>query len=280
MINISDTINSTALKSKNRIALHDDYIQDGLMHCNNCHTPKQKLIKLNDNSKLVYMMCKCMTDQYDQDAMTEKKRKRDMRIEHNKKICFVSDTMLNITFENADDTPYTKAMKRYADNFDTMDKGILMYGNVGRGKTYLSVCIANKLLDRCYSVRFDSLPRIVNSSGMNDKKVYIDELCKSSLLILDDLGAERDTSYSSEVVNNLIDTRYNTRLPMIVTTNLTLKQMTNAPDITYRRIYERILEVCHPIEIKGDNRRRVDNDEYDKMQKFLFEDIESEMEEI
>ena len=51
---------------------------------------------------------------------------------------------------------------------------------------------------------------------------YISRLCRYPLLILDDFGMERGTEYGLEQVFNVIDSRYRSRKPLIVTTNLTL----------------------------------------------------------
>ena len=74
--------------------------------------------------------------------------------------------------------------------------------------------------------------------------------------MLDDLDAERDTEYMQEYVYNIIDARYRAGLPMIVTTNLTGAKLKNPDSISKERIYSRLLERCHPIEITGADRRR------------------------
>ena len=77
-----------------------------------------------------------------------------------------------------------------------------------------------------------------------------------SLLVIDDLGVERDTSYSVEQVYNVVDTRAGSGKPVIITTNLSLKDLENPPSLAYKRIYDRVLEMC-PIRLKmvGASRR-------------------------
>lgn len=77
-----------------------------------------------------------------------------------------------------------------------------------------------------------------------------------TFLVTDDLGVERDTSYSVEQVFNVIDARSRTGKPLIVTTNLSLADLQNPSSLGYARIYDRILEMC-PIRLKlaGDSRR-------------------------
>ena len=66
---------------------------------------------------------------------------------------------------------------------------------------------------------------------------------------------ERDSPYALEQIYNMIDSRYNSKKPMIITTNLGLKEMTECPSMERKRIYDRIIERCYPIQVIGDSRR-------------------------
>ena len=85
---------------------------------------------------------------------------------------------------------------------------------------------------------------------------YIDSIGRYDLLILDDLGVERNTSYATEQMFQVVDRRYRSCKPLIVTTNLTLEQMKNPPDLEHSRIYGRILEHCAPILFSGKDMRK------------------------
>ena len=76
------------------------------------------------------------------------------------------------------------------------------------------------------------------------------------LLILDDFGMERGTEYGLEQVYNVIDSRYRSRKPLIVTTNLTLEELQNPEDTPHARIYDRLIEMCSPVCITGENFRK------------------------
>ena len=73
--------------------------------------------------------------------------------------------------------------------------------------------------------------------------------------IIDDLGVERSTEYAMEQMFFVIDSRYRSRRPMIITTNLKLSELKNPPDLAHARIYDRILERCAPILFDGKNFR-------------------------
>lgn len=80
-------------------------------------------------------------------------------------------------------------------------------------------------------------------------------LAKYSLLIIDDLGAERSTEYATENVFNVIDRRYRSGKPLIVTTNLQLAELLEEESVARKRIYDRILEMCVPIRVSGASKR-------------------------
>ena len=95
--------------------------------------------------------------------------------------------------------------------------------------------------------------------GQPDEEKDNGGLNTAKLLIIDDLGAERGTDYALEKVYNIIDSRYLSGKPLILTTNMTLKDMQESEDIRYRRIYDRIFEMCFPEGLQaevGEKRRR------------------------
>ena len=102
--------------------------------------------------------------------------------------------------------------------------GLLLWGDVGTGKSFFAGCIANALLDKGIPVLMTNFSRILNTlTGMysDDRNQFIDSFNKYSLLIIDDLGIERSSEFALEQVFNVIDSRYRSKKPLIVTTNLT-----------------------------------------------------------
>lgn len=89
-----------------------------------------------------------------------------------------------------------------------------------------------------------------------DRDSYMASLMRPELLILEDLGAERNTSFGKERVFDVINRRRLTGKPMIITTNIPIVTMQKAASLDERRIYDRISEVCVPIRFDGENFRR------------------------
>jgi DNA replication protein DnaC len=133
-------------------------------------------------------------------------------------------------------------------------KGLLMFGTVGNGKTFAAACIPNALIDKGFPCRMTTVTDI--AKDIFDGKLSPHDLNRYSLLVLDDLLAERKTEYMQEIVFNVIDSRYKAGLPLIVTSNLTAEAIKNPADLAYQRIFSRLLEMCVPIEVKGEDRRR------------------------
>ena len=152
------------------------------------------------------------------------------------------------------------------------NQGLLFYGDVGTGKTFAAACIANYLLAERTSVVMTSFVKLLNSmqSFKEDDEKLISRLNQAKLLIIDDLGAERGSDFTLEKVYNIIDSRYRARKPVILTTNLGLKEMKETTDIRYSRIYDRIFEVCYPMQFTGKSWRKAEAARrFDEMRDFL-----------
>lgn len=236
--------------------------ETGLLHCRVCggkrqaRTPGVPLLGIPP--KLVRCWCKCPTDY---DRLREQERLDE--IERRRSICFQGTKMANWNFERDDckRQDLTDAAKQYAEQFPQHlkdSKGLLYYGPVGTGKSFLAACIANAVIDQGYRVRMTNFATVADDMQSTwEKSQYIKDLCRYDLLILDDLGAERKSEYMQEIVFNVIDARSRAALPVIVTTNLTRPELGNPADMAYKRIYSRVLERCLAVEVDGNDRRMV-----------------------
>ena len=145
---------------------------------------------------------------------------------------------------------------RYVEQWQTMRSeniGLLLWGGVGTGKSFLAGCIANALMAQEVPVRMTNFAHILNelSNSFSGRNEVVDRLCRYPLLIIDDFGMERGTEYALEQIYNVVDSRYRSRKPLIVTTNLTLDEIRHPQDTAHARIYDRLLEMCVPISCIG-----------------------------
>ena len=243
----------------------DYYGKDGLLYCGKCHTPKEaffaKGIALMGKNKHP-VECSCQrTEREKQEALIRQQKHIDL-VRRLKAAGFSDTAMLDWTFENDNGrSPQMHHAQRYVEQWQAMrseNLGLLLWGGVGTGKSFLAGCIANALMEQEVPVRMTNFARILNElnssfSGRND---IVDKLCRYPLLIIDDFGMERGTEYALEQIYNIVDSRYRSRKPLIVTTNLTLDEIRHPQDTAHARIYDRLLEMCVPVSCIGVSLRK------------------------
>ncbi len=247
----------------------EDYIgEDGLLHCGKCHEPKQMRLPFNPvtgekTETIVRSACECQL-QANEEAKRQAAREQfrlDMAQRREDGISCPDGLRYRFSQDDRQQPKVSDACQRYVEYWDEMKAnniGILFYGSVGTGKSFLASCIGNALLDRKVPVAATNFPRLLNLlQGTNEKQNLLDRLSIYKLLILDDLGVERNSAYSEEQMFNIIDARSSSKLPVIVTTNLTPEEMEHPTSMQYVRIYDRVLEMC-PIRLKlaGESRRK------------------------
>lgn len=247
---------------------NEDYIgDDGLLYCGVCHTRKQCRVNLFDKDRIVPVVCDCRKKELARQEEETKREQEMMKIERLRSLSLLSKSFESASFETYAQTESNAAAYRigrnYVKNFSEMyenGQGLLFYGPVGTGKSWTAACIANALLNRGVSVVMTSLNEILKmiSDGTKNEETILQTLNRARLLILDDLGTERSTSFALEKVYNVIDGRVRAGKPMILTTNLTLTEITAPQDIAYKRIYDRVISVCYPVQISGSSFRMAD----------------------
>lgn len=270
MESIGDIMAGMIQKSLQNEEPGDYYGEDGFLYCGKCHTRKQHEITLpadgdgTERKVRVGIACKCQAAILEAEERERERKDFEQRMEALRRDGITDPAYLRYTFAQDDrrNPDVTDVCLRYVQNWKEMKAeniGILFYGDVGTGKSFLACAIANALLGRLVSVSVTNFPRLLNAiQGTFDEERQrrIDGLQRYSLLVIDDLGVERDTAFSVEQVYNVIDTRARSGKPVIITTNLSMKDLQNPPSLAYKRIYDRVLEMC-PIRLKmvGESRR-------------------------
>ena len=259
--------------------IEDYHGEDGLLYCGKCHTPKEaffaKGIALMGKNKHP-IECSCQRiERTKQEALINQQKHSDL-VRRLKTDGFSDSAMLNWTFENDNGrSPQMHHAHRYVEQWQTMrteNLGLLLWGGVGTGKSFLAGYIANALMEQEVPVRMTNFARILNElngsfSGRND---IVDKLCRYPLLIIDDFGMERGTEYALEQIYNIVDSRYRSQKPLIVTTNLTLDEIRHPQDTAHARIYDRLLEMCVPISCIGVSFRKENAQEKLERMKLLI----------
>ena len=242
----------------------DDYMdtETGLLMCGKCHTKKQKKISFLGVERVVGCLCQCAAEEMEREREKHREEEELLHIRQMKSAGLQDSTFFEYTFANCDEThSCAKYARRYVGHFAEFQKngqGLLFWGSVGTGKTFLAGCIANALMEKNIPVLMTSFPKLLNALGglySGEKNEYLKSLNQYRLLIIDDLGVERDTPYVLETVYLVIDERYKSGKPFIITTNLSLEKLRNPADLEHGRIYDRIMERCVPVAFSGKNYR-------------------------
>ena len=151
-----------------------------------------------------------------------------------------------------------KTCMEYSKSFSSDSPGLFMMGATGLGKTFLSCCIAQELISRGYSVAFDSVQNYLRTI---EKEHFgraegdtLELILKADLLILDDLGSEFETAFSTSVIYNIINTRCNEGKPTIISTNLSTQKLLERYD---DRIVSRLTGNFKPLRFLGEDIRQI-----------------------
>ncbi|MBP3359896.1 MAG: ATP-binding protein [Clostridia bacterium] len=187
--------------------------------------------------------------------------------------------MKNATFDSFDfkyfsDTPekdgissLTRIKKAYnearnmCESFESYEKSLLFFGGAGLGKTYLSGCIANSLIEKGYSVLYMTSGRLFellenkkfNKLQNENDEENIAAAYDSDLLIIDDLGTEIPSRLTASFLYDIVNERIMAGKKMIISTNLSMDELSR--DYTPRFV-SRLFENFYAVKFVGKDIRK------------------------
>lgn len=229
----------------------------GLLICGKCGEPRQCRIHLLGRDRIVGCACKCDRKAYAAERKAIADAEARKRIEAIREVGIPDPGLRGKTFSTSDPSHQLEQARKYVEAWPQMAEhniGMLLWGGTGSGKTHAGACIANALIDRGVRAGISSTAELM-SVAYNDRPTTIRRLIGLDLLVLDDIGAERDSAYAMETVYAVVDGRLKAGRPMVVTTNLSLEDIRNPGDMGRGRIYQRVLEACQPVRFVGQSRR-------------------------
>ena len=248
--------------------------------CSECGSPyiinrmlPEEMIKILGDKIKYIPSCKCHETFYERkikDLSLKSDRERLLNRGYKyRHFSAIDSKFLNSTFEKADFTENLSICKRYAQAFMIKDVrvGLILYGNSGTGKTFDSACIGNYLMERGKSVMALNLGLYLarlKSDWSRTETEILDKISECDLLIIDDFGAERITDWVLEKVFLLIDVRYKSEKPIIISTNLEYRKdrECDIARVFGKRVKDRINEMCYPLFFYGESRRKSSTEKF------------------
>ena len=177
---------------------------------------------------------------------------------------YYSDTMDETTGLSAREAAQRahQAAMDFVANFDTTAQNLLIYGNTGVGKTFLSHCIAQALLESAHCVlyfsSFDLFDLLAQNTfaGSSEEKADVEPVYDCDLLIIDDLGTELTNSFVSSQLFLCVNERIMRHKSTIISTNLELGEIQKAYS---ERTFSRICDHYRILKLTGEDIRMKKN---------------------
>lgn len=246
--------------------------------CKKCGKPTVKFIMLYHNIKPVYARVTCDCVIWDKVSYEKRERETDKqnKINELKKSSLMGQRYVGCSFEETkvltpqfrDAFEFCQVYAVEASHMKSSGRGAFLYGNPGCGKTHLISCMANCMTENLHACMFTNVSEILKSikatfknSFQDTEKRIMDRLGNVDFLFLDDLGAEQvqrneEDTWAQEKVFDVINTRYNKKLPVIITSNYSLDQLKNDRGMHVRTI-DRIKSTCDVIRVTAPNYRQI-----------------------
>ena len=249
----------------NMTSSDNDYIKDGLIYCGNCNTPKQCYVAgLKRNMPTP---CQCRKEQLKQEQEQEEKIKKYRQIERLKRASLLGEKYRDALFENTE-TSHSKEFaviynrcRKYCEVADAVlekGTGIYLFGTKGTGKSRLTACMGNELMQNLYTVLYTNFANI-SKKILGSKEDFIEQLGEIDFLFIDDFGTEKVTKGNEDIwlqekVFEVINKRYINNKPIIFTSNYSLAELISDRGMADKTV-DRIMEMCEVMKLEGQSYR-------------------------
>jgi DNA replication protein DnaC len=240
----------------------DDYEKDGLIYCGKCSTPKQ--VYIEQFKKAMPTPCQCRKEQIKKEKELQEKVEKQLKIKELRDASLLGERYRDALFENTETSHSAEfraiydRCRKYCDVADKVNGvGIYLFGTNGTGKSRLTACMGNELMENGYTVLYTNFTEIARKLIESDD--FIKQLPRIDFLFIDDFGTEKVTKGSEDMwmqekVFEVINKRYIDNKPVIFTSNYSLKELIADRGIAKRSV-DRIMEMCECMRLDGQSYR-------------------------
>lgn len=233
--------------------------------CPVCKEPLERDIKIGNETIRLRRRCSC--------ELEERKREEECyeiarKAERARDIIY--DGYLNIKFaepsfskDDCANSAMSERLLRYCDKWEEIKRkniGLYLFGNTGSGKTFYASAIANRIRREVndYVLIGSASSFIQETFGDFGKgrKLMEYKITHYPLMVIDDLGTENQSDFNLSAIEQIIDLRLGARLPLIVTSNFSPKDLYLDGGLLGERIKSRLSEMCVPLLVRASDRRK------------------------
>lgn len=263
---------------KSKLITNTSKIEDSAKELEKCLKCKNILECKNEINGYVYYPCVEDNDIVFTYVMCKHKKKLEEKMSYLKNINLfempkdvVNASMKDIDTDDENRFETIIWIKNFIDNFrkGNAQKGLYLTGNFGCGKTYLLCAMLNELAKKGHKVSIVYYPEFLRSLKESlyddDYSLKFNEIKKSELLLIDDIGAETTTAWGrDEVLGTILQYRMQEGLITFFTSNFNLEELeehfsfskNGIEKVKARRIMERIKQLTESITMVSENRRK------------------------
>lgn len=268
--NLQELLSMTSLP--NSVPYRDEYVDgDGLIRCSNCHTRRR-----NDDN--IVIRCSCQRDEYADEILIEFRQRQELARKEQLLRNLKKDSLLGVRYSNCSfntteivSPEFEKVLRRcekycnIADEVLSKGYGLYIYGSCGTGKTHLTACMCNDLLNQYQQCMFtnitDMTKKIMSTfSGKGDTEEVIRKYVDVDFLFIDDIGIEvvkKDdgNNWLQRQIYEIVNLRYNNLKPTIFTSNYSPAELIKERGL-WQRTVDRIAEMSSAIiKLEGESYR-------------------------